>query len=49
MIKDSNDNNYKHNKDNGKTMYMKHVKDMLLNKSSYELSKKKEKRKNNQN
>ena len=44
MIKDNNDNNYKHNKDNGKTMYMKHVKDMLLNKSSYELSKKKRKK-----
>ena len=43
MIKDNNDNNYKDNKDNGKTMYMKHAKDMLLNRSSYELSKKKKK------
>ena len=37
MIKD-NDNNYK---DNDKTIYMEHVKDVLLNKSSYKLSKKK--------
>ena len=32
---DNNDNNFE---DNNKTMYMKHVKDMLLNKPSYELS-----------
>ena len=34
MIKDNNDNY----KDNDKTIYMKHVKDMLFNKSSYEFS-----------
>ena len=34
---DNNDNNFE---DNNKTIYMKHVKDMLLNKPNYDLSKK---------